>query len=290
MGVEMRGEVKLSERLYAALLYLYPKTFRAAYGRQMRQTFRDASRVAYGQNGAGGLLALWVPTLLDLFRTALEERARQGELAMSRARLIGVAGPLTILVGSMWVAASIGGFVFQTVLFGEEAFLAFVAIPFFLSFAPMLFALIGTRLRFHQDASGLGRLGLALSVAGCAGVIVSVLANLLLSGVVSEGEQRPWVNYAAVVGFLSIRIGYILFGFDTLRHGLLPHWNLLPLLLGSTIVLSLPFDWFGVPALFPVPWVTPFMHFAITGACWVLLGIAMIDQRREPQPKPTAAI
>jgi hypothetical protein len=57
---------------------------------------------------------------------------------------------------------------------------------------------------------------------------------------------------------------------------------------GSTVVLSLPFDWFGVPALLPVQWATPFLHFAITGACWVLLGIALLDPRREPQP--TAAI
>jgi hypothetical protein len=97
----------------------------------MRQTFRDACRVAYRQNGAGGLLALWLPTLLDLFKSAFEERARQGEITMSKARSIALAGPLTILIGSMWAVTSIGGFVFQTVLSGDEAFLGFVAIPFF---------------------------------------------------------------------------------------------------------------------------------------------------------------
>ena len=203
---------------------------------------------------------------------------------MSNARLITLAGPLTILVGSMWLVASLGGFVFQTVLSGDEAFLGFVAIPFFLSFVPMLFALIGTRLRFHQSAGVLGRLGLALSVAGCAGVIVFVLAHLLLSGEAPEVEQRSWVNYAAVICFLSIRIGYILFGVDALRYRLLPRWNLLPLLVGATVMLSLPFDWFGVPAFLPSQLVTPFLHFAFTGACWVLLGIALMDQRREPQP------
>jgi hypothetical protein len=188
----------------------------------------------------------------------------------------------------MWAVTSIGGFVFQTVLSGDESFLGFVVIPFFLSFVPMLFALIGTRLRFHQSAGVLGRLGLVLSVAGCAGVIVSVLAYPLLSGVAPEGEQRTWVNYAALICFLSIRIGYILFGIDVLRYRLLPRWNLLPLLVGSTVVLSLPFDWFGAPALLPVQWATPFLHFATTGACWVLLGVALLDPRREPQP--TAAI
>jgi len=288
MGFEMRGKLLLSERLYVALLYLYPKKFRAAYGEQMRLTFRDACWVAYHQNGAGGLLALWLPTLLDLFKSALEEQARQGEITMSKARLTALAGSLTILVGSVWLVWSLGDLGLRSGLASAETFVAFWSIPFFLSFVPMLFALIGTGLRFHQSGGVLGRLGLALSVAGCAGLIVSVLAYLLLSGAAPEGEQPTWVSYAALVCFLSIRIGYILFGIDTLRYRLLPRWNLLPLLLGSTVVLSLPFDWFGAPALLPVHWVSPFLHFAISGACWVLLGIALMEQRREPQP--TAAI
>jgi len=282
--VEMRGELLLSERLYRALLYLYPKQFRAAYGQQMRLTFRDACRAAYRRNGTGGLLALWLPTLLDLFTSALEERVRQGEIAMVKERLTVLAGPLTIAVGALWMVSSIGDFAFQTVLSGDEAFLGFVAIPFFLSFVPLFFALIGTRLRFRQSAGVLGRLGLVLSVAGCAGLIVSLLADILLSGVAPEAGQHPWLNYAAVVCVLSIRIGYILFGVDALRYRLLPRWNLLPLLVGLTVLLSLPFDWFGVPAFLPSQLATPFLHFAITGACWVLLGIAMMDQRREPQP------
>lgn len=284
----MRGKLLVSERLYGALLHLYPKEFRAAYGRQMHLTFRDACWLAYHRNGTGGLLALWLPTLLDLFKSVLEEWARQGEITMFKERLITLAGPLTILVGAMWAVASIGHFAFQTGLARDEALLGFIAIPFFFSFVPLLFALTGTQLRFHQSAGVLGRLGLALSVAGGAGVIVSVLANILLGGGAPEVEQRPWVNYAAVVCFLSIRIGYILFGVNALRYRLLPRWNLLPLLLGATVVLSLPFDWFGAPAFLPSQLVTPFLHFAITGACWVLLGIALMDLRREPQP--TAAI
>ncbi len=284
----MRGKLLVSERLYGALLHLYPKEFRAAYGQQMRLTFRDACRVAYLRNGIGGLLALWLPTLLDLFKSALEERARQGEITMSKGRLIALAGPLTIVVGLLWVVSSIGDFAFQTGLFSDEAFLGFLAIPFFLSFVPLLFAIIGTRLCFHPSAGFLGRLGLALSVAGCAGVIVLLLATILLDRVAPDVNQWPWLNYAAMVCVLSIRIGYILFGVDALRYRLLPRWNLLPLLVGSTVVLSLPLDWFGVPAFLPSQLASPFLHFAITGACWVLLGIALMGQRQEPQP--TAAI
>ncbi len=284
----MRGEFPVAERLYGVLLSLYPKEFRAAYGQAMRLTFRDACRAAYARNGAGGLLALWLPTLLDLFKSALEERARQGEIMLSKTRLIALAGPLTVGVGVLWVTASLGDLAFQTGLAQDEALLSLITLPFLFSFVPLLFALIGTRLRFHQAAGGLGRLGLAVSLAGCAGLIVSVPASLLLGGAAPEAAQGLWLNYAAVVCVLSIRIGYSLFGVDALRYRLLPRWNLLPLLVGATVVLSLPFEWFGVPALLPLPGVTPFLHFAVTGAGWVFLGIALMDPR--PGSQPAAAL
>jgi hypothetical protein len=251
----------------------------------MRQTFRDACRVAYHRNGAGGLLALSLSTLFDLFKSALEERAQQGRCIMSKASLIALAGPLTILVGSMWMAASIGEMVILIEPASADTFWdIFWFFPVFLSFIPMLFALIGTRLRFHQAEGVPGRLGLALSVAGCAGMIVFVLASILLGTLAPEVEQGPWADYVMAACFLSLMIGYMLFGVDALRYRLLPRWNLLPLLAGSTVVLRLAPDWFGVPSYHPWQFAASFLHFAVTGACWVLVGIAMIDQRPEPQP------
>jgi len=287
MGSDVRAELRRSERLFGALLYLYPKEFRLAHGQPMRLTFRDACQAAYRRKGAGGLWALWLPTLLDLFQSALEERARQGELTMSKARLVALAGPLTILVGALWLLSSLGAIAFQTGVLGDEGLVGLFSIPFFLSFVPLFFALIGTRLRFHPSAGGLGRLGLALSVAGGAGVIVSVLASIVLGGAAPEAAQSLWLNYAAAICVLSIRIGYILFGVEALRARPLPRWNGLPLLVGLTVVLSLPFEWFGVPALVPVQWVTPFLHFAVSGAGWVLLGLAMMDPQPGPQPAAT---
>jgi len=285
----MRGELLVSERLYGRLLHLYPKEFRAAYGQQMRLTFRDACRVAYHRNGMGGLLALWLPTLLDLFKSALEERARQGELTMSKARLIALAGPLTILAGSMWVVASIGEMVILIEPASADTFWDhFWFFPVFLSFVPLLFALIGTRLRFHPSAGVPGRLGLALSVAGCAGMIIFVLASILLGVVAPEVEQVSWPDYVMAVCLLSLTIGYMLFGIDALRYRLLPRWNLLPLLVGLSVVFRLAPNWFDVPSYHPLQLTAYFLYFAITGACWVLLGIALMDPR--PEPQPTAAI
>lgn len=290
MGFDMRGKFLISERLYGALLYLYPKQFRAAYGQQMRLTFRDACRVAYHRNGTGGLLVLWLPTLLDLFKSALEERARQGEITMSKARLIALAGPLTILMGSMWMVASIGEMVILVEPASADTFWdIFWFIPVSLSYIPMLFALIGTRLRFHQAAGVPGRLGLVLSVAGCAGMIVSALALMLLGVMAPEVEQGLWATYVLAVWLVSLKIGYMLFGVDALRYRLLPRWNLLPLLAGSTVVFSLAPNWFGVPSYHPLQLAASFLQFAITGACWVLLGIVLMDHRREPQRSETLA-
>ena len=63
----------------------------------------------------------------------------------------------------------------------------------------------------------------------------------------------------------------------------MPRWNLLPLLLGLSVLLSLPLEWFGVPGFLPAEWANPFLHFAFTGVCWVLLGFVMLEKRSERQ-------
>ncbi|MCC6603377.1 MAG: hypothetical protein IT327_09225 [Anaerolineae bacterium] len=279
----MRAVLGISERLYGLLLYLYPQRFRAAYGQQMRQTFRDACGMAHRRSGVGGVLALWPPTLLDLLKSALEERAQRGEITMFKARLMTMAGPFTVLVGVLWLLAALGDFVFRISLQGREAFLGLITLPFFLSFIPLLFALLGIRLRFHLVAGGSGKLGLTVSVAGGVGVITSVLINILLSGMAPEAGPHLWVNYTAVFSVLSIRVGFILFGLDVSRNRLLPRWNWLPLLLGLTVVLSLPMEWFGVPAFLPTQWASPFLHFAISGVCWLLFGLTLLGRGQASQ-------
>jgi hypothetical protein len=53
----------MSSRLYALLLYLYPKAFRREYGEAMLQLFHDQRR---GVRGVGGHAMLWFKTLRDL--------------------------------------------------------------------------------------------------------------------------------------------------------------------------------------------------------------------------------
>jgi hypothetical protein len=288
----MRGELLISERLYAALLILYPRRFRAAYGKQMRLTFRDACRVAYQRNGTIGLLAFWLLTLLDLIKSALAERVRQGEITLSKTRLIALAGPLTLLVGAMWVVASIG----EVVLLVGPSYVDtfwdhFYFFPIFLSFILMLPAFILTRLRYHLAAAAPGRLGLNLSIAGCAGTWLFVLSSILIDMVAPALDDGGWPDYVISACVLAIMIGHMLFGMDALRNRLLPRWNVMPLLVGLPTTLLI------VPSLiiesnihsdFQSVLTTAFLRFAFTGAGWVLQGIALMEPRRELQP--TAAI
>ena len=281
----MPGRLLFSERLYAALLHLYPKQFRAAYGKQMRLTFRDACRVAQHRNGTVGLLALWLPTLFDLFRSALEERAHQGELMISKEPLMTLAGPLTIIIGLLWVLASVGEFVLLVGLGSPASFWdIFWFYPILLSFVLMIPAFIGTRLRYIKSVSGLGRLGLILSVVGCVGMFIFLLISFVMGafGI----EQHTWPNYVIAVCVLSIMIGHILFGIDALRNNLLPRWNVMPLLVGLPSILLIIPDLLidgSTPNHFELTLITTFLRSGLTGVCWVLLGIALMDPRRESQ-------
>jgi hypothetical protein len=107
---------------------------------------------------------------------------------------------------------------------------------------------------------------------------------MVLGVVAPEVEQDRWANYVLATCVLSLKLGYMLFGVDALRYGLLPRWNLLPVLAGSTVVLAFAPDWFGMPSYHPIQFAASFLHLAITGVCWVLLGMTMVNQRQEPRP------
>jgi hypothetical protein len=66
--------VRLSERGYRALLYVYPRAFRRDYGAEMARLFRDNCRDAYRERGSRGVLRLWPAALGDLFLAAARER------------------------------------------------------------------------------------------------------------------------------------------------------------------------------------------------------------------------
>ena len=62
-----------SERIYSALLRLFPFDFRGDFGSEMEETFREQHRDAQREAGKIGLLRLWWETLTGIFTTAPAE-------------------------------------------------------------------------------------------------------------------------------------------------------------------------------------------------------------------------
>jgi hypothetical protein len=100
--------LRVSERVYRALLAAYPKEFRDAYGHQMVQTFRDLCRDELRRGGRRGLVRLWVRT--DLATTAVAERRRgrveDKGVSMSDYKMAGL-GFVLLLAPLFFVAASL---------------------------------------------------------------------------------------------------------------------------------------------------------------------------------------
>src|SRR3712207_3711416 len=103
-----RGRVmSRSQRVYRALLLVYPREFRREYGPQMEQAFADLYRQACERGGKRGIGLLWALTISDLARTAVEQRntprADHEEVAMYDRRLA-VVGSLLLLAPLYFVS------------------------------------------------------------------------------------------------------------------------------------------------------------------------------------------
>jgi hypothetical protein len=109
-----RGDLasRVSERVYRALLTVYPREFRREYGAQMRQVFGDLCREALRKNQKRGLVRLWILTVLDLGRSALIQRTRHHdrpngkEVGVNDHKLAGLGFAL-LLAPLFFVAASL---------------------------------------------------------------------------------------------------------------------------------------------------------------------------------------
>lgn len=88
--------IALATTLYRWLLVIYPASFRQRYGASMLQVFRDSCRAADRAAGRRGLVAFWLPTLADLFKTALAEWLTIMRLLV-RPVTLRVCGLLTLL-------------------------------------------------------------------------------------------------------------------------------------------------------------------------------------------------
>ena len=238
--------VSLSISFYSLLLATYPSGFRHEYGPPMAQVFRDCCLRSYRLDGLPGMLNLWTLTLLDYFKSVVEEHLQKG-IHMSKStfiRLSGwsfVLGAITFMVGSLISFRDAPEYsrynaLSQPIdLYLEYASLILIPASLFL----FMVGIIGLYLRYGKETNSFGKGGL---IMGIVGGVISFIASIPL---VTTESEVAWTAFFA--GFLLYFLGLVFFGIATLRDTPLPRWNALPILTGIwfplLVIVTSQMDW-----------------------------------------------
>jgi hypothetical protein len=160
----------MGSKLYALLLYVYPKAFRREYGESMQQLFDDQQRAA---RGFGGRAWLWLKTLRDLAISLPAVYANERRRASLSSRWNGAVFVWTVVV-----------------LLGVTFFLAAVVLPSWISRMPISgeAALIESSVLAPAGAAGPFRavlrvaLALASTVLAIGAFLFALAQRSLLTG------------------------------------------------------------------------------------------------------------
>src|SRR5262245_30634790 len=93
--------IQYSERLYNALLSLYPVRFRVRFAPEMLQVFRDCCHDALEKGEVAVVVAFWLSVSRDLFISVILERSRD------LVRPLDVDHPLTGLVDLLLIPSMV---------------------------------------------------------------------------------------------------------------------------------------------------------------------------------------
>jgi hypothetical protein len=280
-----------SERLYRALVHLYPRPFTARFGDELVQLFGDQLRDARRRGRPFGVSATWLRTLGDLAVTALDEHLN-GDRTV--AHTLAPPSPLSRALGLGGIAAGIAvlmAFVVSEATFNTVPWLGTVRLFVFLLGAMAI--VLGLRRRERRSAHWRRLDTFAASAA--------VLANAWYAGMLLL-PIIGWAPFAGdnhIVGTLAgvaLWLTDAALGLVIARHGGFLRVAGLTLALGSGLTLP-GIDWFGLTrgdlsALF-VP--LALAGQGLNGIGWLLLGIDLATRRRpggqgEADADPTAAL
>lgn len=228
-----------SDQLYQRFLRAYPTEYRRGFSDEMAQVFRDLCREVYEQRGLAGFLELWLTTLFDLFKTAIEERLKETTI-MTKNKFFRLSGWALMLAGALIMLAFAASeteasrfyspddpfaqFNYFSDPFGGGDILFEIA-PIILMFCGMLFLTLGMhglRLRYGAGSGNVGNISLLIATAaGAAGTLAAIPLFALIDDI--------WWN-VWLYSFLGLFTGLSVFGMIALRNQTLPRWNALPLL------------------------------------------------------------
>jgi len=108
LGVPRRGRRAAAEGIYQLLLRAYPPAFRAEYGREMTQLFRDQCRM-----GEARSIGFWAHLLWDVAQSApalraQAWRARGRESTRTLGAIMKLVAMLTVLLGVFGTLSAVG--------------------------------------------------------------------------------------------------------------------------------------------------------------------------------------
>jgi len=230
---QSQAVLSFSDNLYRRFLRAYPAEYRQGFSEDMAQVFRDLCREIYEREGLVGFLELWLTTLFDLLKTAIEERSKE-VVQMTKEKFVRLSGWALMLGG----AAFMLGFAlnsqetsFSDPLGGRDAFIEYsqlVLLP--LAMASFIVGMLGMRSRYGAQVGRFGSISLVVgAIGGAIGFVGAIGLGLILGG---GGWWGTWL-----FGMFLVLVGLLLFGIAAVRKRPLPRWNALPLITGSLFLL-----------------------------------------------------
>jgi hypothetical protein len=280
----------------------YPAAFRRAYGAQMLQVFRDRCRQATQAHGRPGLLALWLPTLADLFRTALAEWLATTR-PLSRPFLIRLCGLL--MLGSASLPLLLVLYVLVRSLFGTHLHLL---APGLMPFAEggvaavlPLYPVWGLFGLLLCQRTWLGWLGGSLALLG---QLLPFWWNAPLytwSFALDASGGTEYVSLTpSILGLVVVPLGLLLCGLAVWRARMLGSWSVMGLLLflatglqgllilweWGSVFIAPSFTWASGLSVFLIPLGLGIFSWPL----WAGLGYALWVRRGTPMagPEPLA--
>ena len=261
------------ERVYRALLGLYPAAFRARFADEMVQLFSDQLRDARTDGAPAGATRTWLTTLRDLAVTAASEHARRDRtvahsLTISPSNSSRVLGLVGILGGAIGFAGFVGAFPWDS----PEA------------------------VNLRIILGNVGAIAIVIAVHRRQASVAPVLALLAaVPALLANGWYIVWLvlspsGHFGLIGFfagIALWLTGAAFGLVTLRLGVVTRWGALAVAIGSVLAVTgidrLGLTSSGNPTIFgPLS----LGGLILTGLGWILLGIDVAIRRRVPDPQP----
>ncbi|HET6745232.1 MAG TPA: hypothetical protein VFH90_05200 [Candidatus Limnocylindria bacterium] len=254
----------MSERIYRALLRLYPADFRHRFGEDMVQLFSDKLRDARASRAPWGTAAAWLAMLGDVATTAASERLRRNRhVAHSmpttppiEARVLGLAGVVggAVLLTAFVIDVPSGLNALRIALFNFGAIAVAIAL-----------------LRRRDQPGLIPLIAGALLIGVSAWHAVMALANIH-GDVLFATDVALWL---ATAGFGVIQL---------VQPGL-SRWGALALSVGSALAVT------GIDRLGLVSATSPTIFNSLSqagivmvGIGWVVMGIDVATRREVVQP------